>query len=284
MISVSVKRVRYDGGGDEIVVGGLVHGTSVALSLQAAEELRMELGRVMKSRIRPKRPVPHVDQVIDASALSALCRRRKPVRVSVLGGTFPWKSEPEKCAESMAAMASMWASRFLVRLPSMSYSRLREFFGPTPDAWTSLLRDDAHVGVINFVNGWSRWRHMPEDGNPLDGSVPRWPLPNVALVASMFTVFEHNLNMLDELTCALRVLHVNTDHLHLWGHRSSDFIRILRKSRIGWVINDSSNVTGMSVEAACRRAKVPCFNTFLGKDGTQLMQYPDGWRLGDDPQ
>jgi len=41
--------------------------------------------------------------------------------------------------------------------------------------------DDADCAVANWINGFSRWNHMPDDGNPLDGTQPRWPLPNVWL-------------------------------------------------------------------------------------------------------
>ncbi len=40
--------------------------------------------------------------------------------------------------------------------------------------------DESACHVTNYINGWSRWRTMPDDGNPLDGTRQRWPLPNVA--------------------------------------------------------------------------------------------------------
>lgn len=41
--------------------------------------------------------------------------------------------------------------------------------------------DDLACHVANYINGWSRWRSMPDDGNPLNGTIKRWPLPNVAV-------------------------------------------------------------------------------------------------------
>lgn len=41
--------------------------------------------------------------------------------------------------------------------------------------------DEAGCAVANWINGFSRWWTAPNDGNPLDGSKPRWPLPNVWL-------------------------------------------------------------------------------------------------------
>ena len=47
------------------------------------------------------------------------------------------------------------------------------------------IDEDSAVAVANWINGFSLWRHAPADDNPLDGSVPRWPLPNVWLGASV---------------------------------------------------------------------------------------------------
>ncbi len=47
------------------------------------------------------------------------------------------------------------------------------------------IDEDSAVAVANWINGFSRWQHAPADDNPLDGSVPRWPLPNVWLGASV---------------------------------------------------------------------------------------------------
>ena len=41
--------------------------------------------------------------------------------------------------------------------------------------------DEAGCAVANWINGFSRWTTAPPDENPLDGSQPRWPLPNVWL-------------------------------------------------------------------------------------------------------
>jgi protein gp37 len=39
--------------------------------------------------------------------------------------------------------------------------------------------DEAEVHLANWINGFSRPRSLPDDGNPLNGTVRRWPLPNV---------------------------------------------------------------------------------------------------------
>lgn len=65
--------------------------------------------------------------------------------------------------EYMAALSADPAERLAQAVSAMGYD------------------DDAACAVANWVNGWSRWRHAPEDDNPLDGSRVRWPLPNVWL-------------------------------------------------------------------------------------------------------
>ena len=47
------------------------------------------------------------------------------------------------------------------------------------------IDEDSAIAVANWINGFSRWQHAPADDNPLDGSVPRWPLPNVWLGTSV---------------------------------------------------------------------------------------------------
>jgi len=46
------------------------------------------------------------------------------------------------------------------------------------------IDEDYACSVANVINGYSRWRAMPDDGNPLNGTVPRWPLPNLWLGVS----------------------------------------------------------------------------------------------------
>ena len=47
-----------------------------------------------------------------------------------------------------------------------------------------MLGDEAEVFVANWLNGWSRPRGV-DDGNPCDGTVPRWPLANCWLGTSV---------------------------------------------------------------------------------------------------
>lgn len=45
--------------------------------------------------------------------------------------------------------------------------------------------DDADCFVANWINGWSRPQETPLDRNPANGTVRRWPLPNVWLGTSI---------------------------------------------------------------------------------------------------
>lgn len=49
--------------------------------------------------------------------------------------------------------------------------------GATLNGWDC----ETACAVVNWINGWSRWHDAFVDGNPLDGSAPRWPLPNLWL-------------------------------------------------------------------------------------------------------
>lgn len=52
-------------------------------------------------------------------------------------------------------------------------------------AYAMDIDEDYCCHIANWINGWSRWRELPDDGNPLDGTVKRWPLPNVWLGVSV---------------------------------------------------------------------------------------------------
>lgn len=48
------------------------------------------------------------------------------------------------------------------------------------DCVAPYLGAEGTAWIANYVNGWSRPKNV-NDGNPADGTVPRWPLPNVWL-------------------------------------------------------------------------------------------------------
>jgi len=52
------------------------------------------------------------------------------------------------------------------------------------DAAGGMFGDEGDVRVANYINGWSRPSRAPDD-NPADGTVVRWPLPNVWLGVSV---------------------------------------------------------------------------------------------------
>lgn len=55
--------------------------------------------------------------------------------------------------------------------------------GATLNGWDC----ETACAVVNWINGWSRWHDAFFDGNPLDGSAPRWPLPNLWLGTTVET-------------------------------------------------------------------------------------------------
>src|SRR5690606_9421890 len=48
-----------------------------------------------------------------------------------------------------------------------------------------LFGDEGWSWVSNWMEGWSRPHEVPDDGNPCNGTVKRWPLPNVWLGTSV---------------------------------------------------------------------------------------------------
>lgn len=48
-----------------------------------------------------------------------------------------------------------------------------------------LFGDEGRSWVSNWMEGWSRPHEVPDDGNPCNGTVKRWPLPNVWLGTSV---------------------------------------------------------------------------------------------------
>jgi len=47
------------------------------------------------------------------------------------------------------------------------------------------VSEEVSCAVANWIDGWAHLDKAPEDGNPLDGTVRRWPLPNLWLGVSV---------------------------------------------------------------------------------------------------
>lgn len=120
-------------------------------------------------------------------------RWRKPRRVFVnsMSDLFHPDVPDEFIAAVFGVMALAWRHQFqvLTKRPE----RAEGLLGAWSEDPASVLidglhlhdfSDEAFVYVGNYVDGWNRPQGL-DDGNPADGSVKRWPLPNVWLGTSL---------------------------------------------------------------------------------------------------
>lgn len=113
-------------------------------------------------------------------------RRPRRIFVNSMGDPFH-ESVPNKLIDRVFAVAAMAPQHTLQVLTKRSARMLEYMTGLSLFAGERLANaagdlgvdDDTQCAVANWINGWSRWRHAPPDANPLNGTVPRWPLPNV---------------------------------------------------------------------------------------------------------
>ncbi len=113
---------------------------------------------------------------------------RKPCRVFVnsMSDLFHEDVSDEFIAAVFAVMAMTpkHTYQILTKRPERAAAWFASISDDPADAVSRGLaslywEDDAVCAVANYINGWSRWRDLPDDGNPLNGTVKRWPLPNV---------------------------------------------------------------------------------------------------------
>jgi protein gp37 len=120
-------------------------------------------------------------------------RKRRRVFVNSMSDLFHEKLSGAQIAAVFAVMAATPGHTYqvLTKRPA----RARQWFASIaedPAAWLSSasealvgVDEDTACAIANWVNGLARWKRAPADGNPLDGSVRRWPLPNVHLGVSI---------------------------------------------------------------------------------------------------
>lgn len=120
-------------------------------------------------------------------------RRPRRIFVDSLSDLFHPRLRPRFRDAIFGVMAAAWRHTFLVvtKRPEEALAWF-ERVAPSPAGFLgAALRleagfsDEAACHVENWIAGWSRWREAPDDGNPLNGSLPRWPLPNVWMLASV---------------------------------------------------------------------------------------------------
>ncbi len=155
------------------------------------------------------------------------------------------------------------------------------------------LDEDQVVATMNYVNGWARWREMPDDGNPCNGTKSRWPLPNVWLGVSVEDqrTAEARIPLLLDAPAAMRFLSceplLGKVDLAYSAFNGADSFGTM--PGLGWVIvggesGPKSRPCGVGwigrIVADCARAKVPCFVKQLGSEplgcDTLNMRHPKG--------
>lgn len=119
-------------------------------------------------------------------------KRPRMIFVCAHGDLFHENVPDEWIDRVFAVMAS--APQHTFQVLTKRSARMRAYFrkveqdGPAErimDAAYDLgIDDNGCCAIANWINGFSRWRDAPEDGNPLDGTIRRWPLPNVWLGVS----------------------------------------------------------------------------------------------------
>lgn len=161
-------------------------------------------------------------------------------------------------------------------------------------AAADFVDEDGSCAVANWINGWSRWKNMPDDGNPLNGSETRWPLPNVWLGVSVEDQDRADERIPDLLETPAAVRFISAEPLlgpvdlmlrpvnfgdwdalrgrEYWGGASiySDSVAALKRTtaRLDWVIVGGESGPGArpmhpdwvrSLRDQCQQANVPFF-------------------------
>jgi protein gp37 len=119
-------------------------------------------------------------------------KRPRRVFVNSISDLFHENVEDGWVDKIFSIMALSWRHQFLIltKRPERMRDYMKRMHNDPGEFIASALLDmhiddDYSCHVANYINGWSRWREMPEDGNPLNGAVRRWPLPNVWLGTSV---------------------------------------------------------------------------------------------------
>ncbi|MCR4338625.1 MAG: phage Gp37/Gp68 family protein [Gemmatimonadaceae bacterium] len=161
--------------------------------------------------------------------------------------------------------------------------------------------DEGGVYVSNWINGWSRPRGLPEDGNPLDGSRRRWPLPNVWLGVSVEdqATADARIPLLLRTPAAVRFVSYEpalgpVTFMPWWmkAPPGPPDPPTNRARHLDWVIVGGESGPGArpfdvawarSVIAQCKAAGVPVFVKQLGADPRETAREDQGSHLDDWP-
>jgi protein gp37 len=148
--------------------------------------------------------------------------------------------------------------------------------------------EDIDCTISNYINGWSRFKEY-EDGNPCNGTVKRWPLPNVWIGTSISNQPDADKNIPTLLQIPAAVRFVSCEPLlgpidltpWLWSHMpiaslSPFAVEVrdeFRRNLLHWVIVGAEsgpkarpcNVAWIrSAVEQCKAAGTACFVKQLG--------------------
>lgn len=111
-----------------------------------------------------------------------------PRVIHLAGDVFDGRLEHDELGAIFAVMAAAPQHRFVVTTTNMvKWLDWTKLVGSMDDVGRHLVsclegfgvqaEDDWLCAIANVINGYSRWESMADDGNPLDGTVKRWPIP-----------------------------------------------------------------------------------------------------------
>jgi protein gp37 len=207
---------------------------------------------------------------------------------------------------AVAALTPRHTYQVLTKRPD----RAAEYFAQlTPDRLIDVVAfdygEEAWMFAGNWIDGWSQPREVPSDGNPLDGSVKRWPLPNVWIGTSVENqaAADERIPHLLSTPAAVRFLSCEPllGPVDLRLYASGEVLPSDREpfaeraDLLHWVIvggESGPHARPMDVEWArgllqqCRDAEVPCFVKQLGghpdKRG-DMAEWPEDLRVREMP-
>lgn len=230
-------------------------------------------------------------------------RWRKPRRVFVTSMSDLFhEGVPDEYIDKVFAVMGL-SPRHTFQVLTKRADRMRTYAtGLHPDRLVQAallmgVSDEGQCHLANWIGGWNRWRGMPDDGNPLDGSQPRWPLPNVWLGCSVEDQkrADERIPVLLDTPAAVRFLSCeplldSISLLKAGAIRSFSFPEAssvdgsdgwYEKGLVDWVIVGGESGPGArpcnvewirSIVQQCKAAQVPCFTKQLGQNAWSAIK------------
>lgn len=224
-------------------------------------------------------------------------RRPRMVFVNSMSDLFHEKVPDEYIAAifGVMAMSPQHTYQILTKRPV----RMVEWFDKVGSDPASVLTDGAYryslcdgeteCAIANYVNGWSRWRGMPDDGNPLNGTVRRWPLPNVWIGVSVENqeAADDRIPYLLKVPAAVRFLScepvLGPVDVRKWIGASGNMLKVgYTYGYINWVVAGGESGPGArpmhpdwvrSLRDQCAQAGVPFFFKQWGEWVPNAQEY-----------